>query len=66
MKKFPYRIYLEESPGVYLILKVQGKWPGSGEKIFCISEGTVSKGDLPEEETVDKCPIILVKRYGKN
>ena len=65
IEKFPYKIYLEESPGTYLILRVQGKWPGSGKKIFCISEGTVSKEDLPDEEPVDKCPIILAKRYGK-
>ncbi len=63
--KFPYRIYLEEQPGQYLVLLVQAKWPGPGKKIFCISEGIVSQKDIPDVEPVEKCPIILAKRWGK-
>ena len=29
-EKFPYKIYLEEKPGEFLILKVQARWPGPG------------------------------------
>lgn len=63
--KFPYRIYLEEKRGKYLVLRVQAKWPGPGKKIFCISEGTVSEKEMPDHEPVDKCTIILAKRFGK-
>jgi hypothetical protein len=65
MEKFPYKIYLEESLGIFLDYRVQGKWPGTGKKIFYISEGTTSKEDLSNEKPVDKCPIILAKKYGK-
>jgi hypothetical protein len=63
--KFPYTIYLEEKLGQYLTLRVQAKWPGPGMKIFCISEGILSKKNLPNEEPEEKCPIILAKRWGK-
>lgn len=63
--KFPYRIYLEEKPGQFLVLQVQAKWPGPGKKIFCISEGTLSEKEMPDHEPVEKCPILLAQRYGK-
>jgi len=31
-EKFPYKIYLEEKPGEFLILKVQARWSGPGGK----------------------------------
>jgi len=63
--RFPYRVFIEEKPGVFLSLRVQEKWPGPGKKIFCKLEGTVSVADLPERELVEECNIISQKRYGK-
>jgi hypothetical protein len=36
---FPYRLFIEEKPGVFLSLLVQERWPGPGKKIFCKADG---------------------------
>lgn len=64
-KPFPYWLFIEEKPGIFLSLRVQERWPESGKKIFCKLEGTVSVDDLPERELVEECNIISQKRYGK-
>jgi hypothetical protein len=64
-EKFPYKIYLEEKPNEFLILKVQARWPGPGKKIFCISEGYLHQEKIEDTEPVEKCNIILFKRFGK-
>jgi len=42
-ERFPYRVFIEESPGKFLCLKAHERWPGPGKNIFCKIEGTVSK-----------------------
>ncbi|NCO24070.1 MAG: hypothetical protein COZ07_07945 [Candidatus Infernicultor aquiphilus] len=64
-EKFPYKIYLEEKPNEFLILKVQARWPGPGKKIFCISEGYLHQEKIEDTEPVEECNIILFKRFGK-
>ncbi len=64
-EKFPYKIYLEEKPNEFLILKVQARWPGPGKKIFCISEGYLHQKKIEDTEPVEECNIILFKRFGK-
>lgn len=62
-KKFPYRLYIEESPGNFLCLNVQERWPGPGKKIFCQLLGNVS--ELLQEEPIEDCGIININRYGR-
>jgi len=62
---FPYWLFIEEKPGVFLSLKVQERWPGPGKKIFCKVDGMVNVDSLPAEELVEECNIISQKRYGK-
>jgi hypothetical protein len=64
-EKFPYKIYLEEKPNEFLILKVQARWPGPGKKIFCISEGYLHQEKIEDTEPVEECNILLFKRFGK-
>lgn len=64
-EKFPYKIYLEEKPNEFLILKVQARWPGPGKKIFCISEGYIHQEEIADTEPVEECNIILLKRFGR-
>lgn len=64
-EKFPYKIYLEEKPNEFLILKVQARWPGPGKKLFCISEGYLHQEKIEDTEPVEECNIILFKRFGK-
>jgi len=63
--RFPYRLFIEEKPGVFLSLRVQEKWPGPGKKIFCKLEGVVNSDELPEGKPIDESNIISLKRYGK-
>jgi len=63
--RFPYRLFIEEKPGVFLSLKVQEKWPGPGKKIFCKLEGAVNSNELPQGEPIDESNIVSLKRYGK-
>jgi len=63
--KFPYRLYIEETPGTFLSLNVQEKWPGPGKKIFCQFLGNCGASDLPCEEPLEICSIVKQKRYGK-
>lgn len=64
-EKFPYKIYLEEKPNEFLILRVQARWPGPGKKIFCISEGYIHQKEIEDTEPVEECNIILFKRFGR-
>lgn len=63
--RFPYELFLEDSPGQFIHLKTQDKWPGPGKNIFCKFEGYSREEDLPDEEPLDECVIRSRKRYGK-
>lgn len=64
-KKFPYKLYIEESPNNFIGLKVQSRWPGPGKKIFCSPIGSFPSTDLPGDEPVEQCEIVEIWRYGK-
>lgn len=64
-QKFPYRLFLEESPGKFICLNTQDRWPGPGKKLFCQSLGTCTTSDLPAQNPVEDCNIISIKRYGR-
>jgi len=63
--KFPFKLYIEETPNKFLCLNVQERWPGPGKRIFCQFVGDCSIADLPTEEPIEKCNIIKQHRYGK-
>lgn len=64
-KKFPYRLFIEESAGNFISLNSQDRWPGPGKKIFCQSLGRCTVSELPQEEPIEDCNIISIKRYGR-
>ena len=64
-KQFPYRLFLEETPGNFRVFDVQDRWPGGGKKIFCASLGTVTKDKLPTDEPIECCVISSLSWYGK-
>ncbi len=64
-KRFPYRLYIEESPGRFLGLSVQDKWPGPNQKIYCLSRGYSKPEELPDEDPIQDVTIKKISRYGK-
>lgn len=63
--RFPYRLFIEEKPGVFLSFRVQERWPGPGKKIFCKMEDPFRENDLPEQDPLERCNIVSQSRYGK-
>ncbi len=64
-KNFPYVLFLEKSPGIYLFLKTQEKWPTSGKKVFCKYKGEIKEENIPELELIESSTIKLMRQYGK-
>ncbi len=64
-KKFPFQLYIEESPGHFKVLDVQNRWPGPGKKIYCIFSKNCSAEELPDDEPEESCFIKKLGRYGK-
>jgi hypothetical protein len=63
--KYPYSLFIEESPGSFIFLKTAEKWPGPGKNIFCKFEGVVGAKAVPKGDPVDECAIFSIRRYGK-
>lgn len=64
-EKFPYRLFIEETPGKFLVLSVQERWPGPSRKIYCLQEKSATDPELPVETPVESCSIVKIKRYGE-
>lgn len=64
-EKFPFCLYIEETPGNFLCLNAQERWPGPGKKIFCQLRGNSQQADLPQEKPLEECGIITAHRYGR-
>lgn len=61
-ERFPYRLRIEQN-GRELVLRVQGRWPGAGQNIFCLRE---REPPSPEEvlEEVERVPVTAIQRRG--
>ena len=64
-ERFPYQLYVEDTPGVFFHLKTEEKWPGPGKNIFCKFEGYCKEKDFPENEPIEECTIHSKRKYGK-
>jgi len=64
-ERFPYQLFLEDSPGRFIHLKTQEKWPGPGKNIFCKFEGYCEEEELPTEKPIEKCLILSKRQYGR-
>jgi len=64
-EKFPYLLCIEENPNEFLCLAVQDRWPGPNKKIYCLIEKKCSATDIPQDEPLEICNIVKLKRYGK-
>ncbi len=63
--KFPYLLCIEEKPDEFLCLAVQDRWPGPNKKIYCLIEDKHGVSDLPNDEPLETCVIVKLRRYGK-
>lgn len=64
-EKFPYRLYIEEKPGEFLVLLVQARWPGPNKKVYCLKDEPCTAEDLPGDEPIEECTINDIHWYGK-
>lgn len=64
-QKFPYILGIEETPGYFLCLSAQDKWPGTNKKIFCQRLGYFTEDDLEKFNLVDASIIKSLWHYGK-
>ena len=61
--KFPYRLQILEAGNPWLALRVQDRWPGANQNIFCLRE---SEPPAPDEvlEEVERVDLIALQRRG--
>jgi hypothetical protein len=61
--KFPYRLQILEAGNLWLALRVQDRWPGANQNIFCLRE---SEPPAPDEalEEVERVDLIALQRRG--
>ena len=64
-ERFPFRLYIEEKPGEFMVLNVQARWPGPNQKIYCLKDNPCPENDLPKDEPVEDCLIKNIYWYGK-
>ncbi len=64
-ERFPFRLYIEENPGEFLVFNVQARWPGPNRKIYCLKDNPCKEIDLPREDPIEQCMIKNIYWYGK-
>jgi len=60
-ERFPYRIQIIQAGKPWLTLRVQDRWPGAGQNIFCLREKEAPDDVIGEVESV---PILALQRRG--
>ena len=61
--RFPYRLQILEDGDPWLVLRVQGNWPGANQNIFCLRE---SDPPAPDEvlKEVERVGLLALQRRG--
>jgi hypothetical protein len=63
--KFPYLLRIEGGKKTVLCLHVQEKWPGPRGQVFCLRGEREETFRVPDEDVVERVPVVSLKRYGK-
>jgi hypothetical protein len=62
-RRFPYRIAIEQAGRLVVAFRVQARWPGSGQQVFCLREETLEPDEALEE--LERVPILQLERVGR-
>jgi len=62
-RRFPYRIVIEQGGRTVAAFRVQARWPGAGQQVFCLREELLD----PDEALVEleRVPILQLSRVGR-
>ena len=62
-RRFPYRVSIEQGGRLVAAFRVQARWPGPGQQVFCLREREL-EGAEPLEE-VERVPVAHLGRVGR-
>ena len=62
-RRFPYRVSIEQGGRLVAAFRVQARWPGPGQQVFCLRERALD-GAEPLEE-IERVPVAHLGRVGR-
>lgn len=62
-RRFPYRIALEQGGRTIAAFRVQARWPGPGQQVFCLREQALEPDEALEE--LERVPILHLGQVGR-
>lgn len=62
-RRFPYRIVIEQGGRTLVAFRVQARWPGPGQQVFCLREELLD----PDEALVEleRVPVLQLSQVGR-
>ncbi len=63
LRRFPFRISIEQGGRTVVAFRVQARWPGPGQQVFCLREDTLDPDEALEE--VERVPILQLAWLGR-
>lgn len=61
--RFPFRIVITRGGRPVFAVRAQSNWPGPGQQIFCLRDGSPERGEPGDE--LERVPVVAVTRIGR-
>lgn len=62
-RRFPFRVSIEQGGRLVVAFRVQTRWPGPGQQVFCLRERELDGAEALEE--VERVPVAHLGRVGR-
>jgi len=62
-RRFPFRVSIEQGGRLVVAFRVQARWPGPGQQVFCLRERELDAAEALEE--VERVPVAHLGRVGR-
>ena len=62
-RRFPFRVSIEQRGRLVVAFRVQARWPGPGQQVFCLRERELDAAEPLEE--MERVPVAALSRVGR-
>jgi hypothetical protein len=62
-RRFPFRVSIEQGGRLVVAFRVQARWPGPGQQVFCLRERELDAAEALEP--VERVPVAHLGRVGR-